>query len=231
MAVVHTLAPRVEPATWNAARHALVDAIASSGAVRSPRVIDAMLRVPRHEFLPIDQAHLAYEDEPIPIGYDQTVPQPSIVAVMTEALSLDGHERVLEIGTGTGYQCALLCELAREVYSIERIRALSSCAQNALHRLGYRARLRVGDGALGWPDAAPFDAILLSAAPRALPIALLEQLADGGRFVAPIEADDGSQELVHVRREGNDYVRKRLGGVRLVPMVPGTRTSIPPPHA
>lgn len=178
--------------------------------------------VPREEFLPAAQRRRAAEDRALPIGFDQTISQPSLVAFMTGQLALTPRHRVLEIGTGSGYQTALLAELAGEVYTVERIPALAAAAAARLDRLGYRnIHYRTGDGALGWPEQAPFDAIIVTAAPPALPPALIEQLACGGRLVAPVGATAADQQmllLVEKNRTG-EISQRELFPVRFVPLV------------
>ncbi|HID72737.1 TPA: protein-L-isoaspartate(D-aspartate) O-methyltransferase, partial [Candidatus Micrarchaeota archaeon] len=155
--------------------------------IRDERVLAAMEAIPRHLFVPEHMRQLAYEDTPLPIGHGQTISQPYIVALMTEALSLKGTERVLEIGTGSGYQTAILCELAREVFSVERIPELAMGAGERLGALGYRNfHISVGDGTLGWPEEAPFDGIIVTGGIPRVPDPLWDQLAEGGRLVAPI---------------------------------------------
>jgi protein-L-isoaspartate(D-aspartate) O-methyltransferase len=187
------------------------------------RVLGAMARVPRHLFVPDDHAAFAYADEPLPIGRGQTISQPYIVAYMTEALRFEGGEKVLEIGTGSGYQTAVLAEVASEVWTVELVEELSFRARVRLEALGYgNIHFRVGDGSDGWPEAAPFDGILVTAAPASVPAALELQLRPGGRMIVPVGL--GSQELVLVRREGDSFRRKGLIGVRFVPLVrSGTR--------
>ena len=165
------------------------------------RVLAAMAETPRHEFLPDEGRAEAYADRPLPIGERQTISQPYMVASMTELLGLTGRERVLEIGTGSGYQTAVLARLAAEVLSVERIPALAARARETLSMLGVRnVRFRVGDGSAGWPEEAPFDAVLVTAAAPEVPRALLDQLADPGVLVAPV-GDRIVQDLVHIRRE------------------------------
>ena len=185
-----------------------------------------MRAVPRHLFVPEVAIARAYEDVPVPIGQGQTISQPTIVAVMTEALELTGRERVLEIGTGCGYQTAILSALAREVFTIELLAPLARRAWERFGALGLEnVQARVGDGYRGWPEKAPFDRIVLTAAPPALPEALLAQLADGGRLVAPVgpaptEVDDRTeQRLMIVTRRGDAFEERDLCGVRFVPMV------------
>ena len=187
------------------------------------RVLGAMARVPRHLFVPDDRAAFAYADEPLSIGRGQTISQPYIVAYMTEALRLEGGEKVLEIGTGSGYQTAVLAEVASEVWTVELVEELSFRARIRLEALGYdHIHFRVGDGSDGWPEAAPFDGILVTAAPASVPAALELQLRPGGRMIVPVGL--GSQELVLVRREGDSFRRQGLIGVRFVPLVrSGTR--------
>jgi len=185
--------------------------------VADPRVLGAMRRVPRHRYVPEHQAAFAYDDRPLQIGQDQTISQPYIVAFMSEALRLAGDEKVLEIGTGSGYQAAVLAELAREVYSIEIVPALAARAKEVLGREGYsNLHLRTGDGYRGWPEAAPFDAIVLTAAPEHVPEPLVEQLADDGVLLLPLGGD--LQELVLFEKHGGRLERRELLPVRFVPM-------------
>ncbi len=187
--------------------------------VRDERVLEAMGRVPRHHFVPADRAAEAYGDHPLPIGEGQTISQPYIVAAMLEALALRAQDSVLEIGTGSGYQAAVLCELCRRVYSIERYANLSRRAQETLTRLGYaNFELRVEDGSLGWPEAAPFDAIVVSAAVPRVPVALFEQLREGGRLILPV-GSQLSQELQLVRKQSGVALLTHLDGCRFVPLV------------
>jgi protein-L-isoaspartate(D-aspartate) O-methyltransferase len=211
-----------DSATARALREALVREVAARGHVQSDRVLDAMRRVPRHLFVPGASLEDAYRDAPLPIGGGQTISQPTVVGWMSHALDLEGDERVLEIGTGSGYQAAVLSELAREVYSIEVVRNLGEASRERLRSLGHdNVHVRVGDGYAGWPEQAPFDRILLTAAPPELPKALLDQLADGGVLVAPVGAQGDVQQLLRIRKEGGKLRRERLGHVRFVPMVPG----------
>jgi protein-L-isoaspartate(D-aspartate) O-methyltransferase len=182
------------------------------------RVLAAMGKVPRHEFVPAAYRAKAYSDQALPIGRGQTISQPYVVALMTQVLELRGDERVLEVGTGSGYQAAVLARLARSVYSIEIDRELAAEAARRLERLGYdNVHVRAGDGFFGWPEAAPFDAILITAATPRLPDRLVDQLAEGGRLVAPVGAG-GEQELtLAIKRDGTLH-RRSLGGVLFVPM-------------
>jgi protein-L-isoaspartate(D-aspartate) O-methyltransferase len=189
--------------------------------VRDVRVLDAMERVPRHLFVPQASLAVAYADSPASIGHGQTISQPTIVAVMTEALELSGRERVLEIGTGSGYQAAVLALLATEVHSIETIPALAEEARLRLLRLGYaNVYVHTGDGYGGLPGEAPFDRIVVTAAPEETPHVLLEQLADGGILVVPVGENDWTQRLLRYRKRGATVTVEDLGGVRFVPMVP-----------
>ena len=185
--------------------------------IKDPDVLKAMEEVPRHEFVPKSLRPRAYADGPLPIGYDQTISQPYVVAAMTELASVGQGERILEIGTGSGYQAAVLSALGAEVYSIEIVRELGEQATATLERLGYDVRVRIGDGYAGWPDKAPFRAIVVTAAPPQIPQPLKEQLAIGGRLVIPV--GDQVQELVVVTRTGDDsWSEKRVFPVRFVPM-------------
>ena len=186
------------------------------------RVLDAIAAVPRHIFVDEAMAHRAYEDTALPIGHGQTISQPYIVAVMTEALLKDGiPQKVLEIGTGSGYQTAVLARLVPRIYSLERIRALQEKARERLFSLNVRnVRFRLGDGALGLPEEAPFDAIIVTAAPAAVPERLIEQLTPGGRMVVPV-GGDGSQELLLIHRTDDGFRKKVLQYVRFVPLLSG----------
>ncbi len=182
-----------------------------------PRVLEAMGKVPRHEFVGERERSAAYHDGPLPIGERQTISQPYIVAIMTQLARLDEHSRVLEVGTGSGYQAAVLAEVAGEVYSIEIIAELAERAHALLVRLGYtKVHLRLGDGYAGWPEAAPFDAILVTAAPPRIPEPLLEQLAIGGRLVVPVGR--WSQELMVYTKTEEGIDRRSIFPVRFVPM-------------
>jgi protein-L-isoaspartate(D-aspartate) O-methyltransferase len=185
--------------------------------IRDPRVLAAMRKVPRHRFVPADLADEAYGDSPLPIGLGQTISQPYIVAFMTAELRLRGPERVLEIGTGSGYQAAVAAELAREVYTIEIVPELAARARAVIEELGYRnVRFRTGDGYQGWPEAAPFDAILVTAAPDHVPQPLLDQLAPGGRMIVPV--GEIFQELVVIEKSNSGITRRSTIPVRFVPM-------------
>jgi protein-L-isoaspartate(D-aspartate) O-methyltransferase len=189
--------------------------------VRSVKVLDAMRKVPRERFLPLGQGVLAYEDTPLPIGDGQTISQPYIVAYMAEALALEGGERVLEIGTGSGYGAAVLAEIAAEVYTIERIEGLAIMARAVLDDLGYEnVRVQHGDGTLGWPEQAPFDGIVVTAGGPDVPESLKQQLKIGGRLVIPVGGSTWYQELVRVTRiTETEFETEDLVPVRFVPLI------------
>jgi protein-L-isoaspartate(D-aspartate) O-methyltransferase len=192
--------------------------------IRDPRVLAAFARVPRRFFVPEEGQQYSEGDHPLEIGYGQTISQPYIVAAMTEALQLEGRERVLEVGTGSGYQTAILCELlplASTVRTIEILPELAGRAERTLRELGYEnVEFRVGDGAQGWPEAAPYDAMVVAAAPEDVPAPLLQQLAPGGRLVIPVGPDPDHQELQlwHKLPSGDGFDRKVLMHVRFVPL-------------
>jgi protein-L-isoaspartate(D-aspartate) O-methyltransferase len=205
------------------ARQLMVDAQLRARGVSDPRVLDAMLRVPRHRFVPETYRSQAYEDHPLPIGDGQTISQPYIVARMLESLNLTTADKALEVGTGSGYVTALLAELAAQVFSIERHPALADCARNVLAALGYaNVLVFTGDGTLGLPAEAPFDAILVSAAASDLPSALLAQLRDRGRMVIPVGPAD-SQQLQFIRMVDGQPVVSLRELVRFVPLVPNNK--------
>ncbi|MDP6358673.1 MAG: protein-L-isoaspartate(D-aspartate) O-methyltransferase [Planctomycetota bacterium] len=198
-------------------RRELVNGKLRKAGIKDPQVIAAMLKVPRHELVPKNLRQHAYLDRPLPIGEDQTISQPYIVAYMTEQLKLKGDERVLEIGTGSGYQAAVLAEIAKEVYTIEIVRKLGERAKRDLTRLGYKnIHFFIGDGYRGWPKKAPFDAIIITAAPDHIPQPLVDQLAVGGRMILPV--GDRWQELILVTRDKDGVKKQKLIGVRFVPM-------------
>jgi protein-L-isoaspartate(D-aspartate) O-methyltransferase len=200
-------------------RGQMVDNQIARRGVADPRVLAAMREVPRHRFVPERLLSSAYSDSALPIGEGQTISQPYIVALMTEELKLQGHERVLEIGTGSGYQAAVLSRLVAEVYSIERHAVLAERAESLLTQLGYlNLHVRVGDGTSGWPEAAPFQAIMITAAAPEVPQPLLDQLADGGRLVAPV-GEAGFQNLVSVLRDGQRLTTRQLAPVAFVPLI------------
>ncbi len=190
--------------------------------IHDQRVLDAIAVVPREAFVPPEYRRWAHADEPLPIGSGQTISQPYVVALMTQALAVAPNQRVLEIGTGSGYQTAILAELAREVYSVERIAWLARLAEERLDDLGYRnAHFRVGDGHLGWPEQAPFDRIMVTAAAAIIPPALIDQLAANGQIVIPVGQPYGVQDLYLVWKQDDHAVERNLGAVRFVPLLPG----------
>jgi protein-L-isoaspartate(D-aspartate) O-methyltransferase len=199
-------------------RESMVDIQIQARGVRDGKVLQAMRKVPRHFFVPDDLKLYAYADEPLPIGEGQTISQPYIVAYMTEALELKGHERVLEVGTGSGYQTAILAEIVKQVYTIEIVGSLSSRAEEVLHRLGYRnVRFKISDGTFGWQENAPYDAIMVTAAPPSVPKRLEEQLSLSGRMIIPV--GEGFQELILITREKKKFKKKKLLPVRFVPLI------------
>jgi protein-L-isoaspartate(D-aspartate) O-methyltransferase len=202
----------------NLTRHAMIALIKARG-IHDPRVIAAMASVPRDQFVAPALVREAYGDRPLPIEHGQTISQPYIVALMANALELDGDDRVLEIGTGSGYGAAVLSRIAGDVDTIERIPELARAARARLAAFGCaNVTVHDGDGSLGWPAHAPYDAIVVTAASPAIPPALLEQLAIGGRLVIPIGNDD-DQELVRIIRTEHDYISEHLCPVRFVPLI------------
>ncbi len=202
---------------FEAARAELIEHLSSE--IRDKRVLAAMSRIPREKFVPLESRHLAYEDSPLPIGWEQTISQPYIIALMTEVLELTGSEKVLELGTGSGYQTAILAELSRMVITVERVSALAESARKVLDSLGYtNIEIHLAEETLGWKKGAPYDAIMVTAGAPDIPAELLAQLAVGGRMVIPV----GSryvQELCKVikRQDGNEV--QNLGGCRFVALI------------
>lgn len=202
------------------ARRTMVQQQIEARGVRDPRVLEAMRAVPRHRFVLPDWQDRAYDDTPLPIAAGQTISQPYIVAVMTEAARLEADAVVLEVGTGSGYQAAVLSPLVRQVYSVEVVPELARTSAALLADLGYgNVTVREGDGYAGWPEHAPFDAIIVTAAPPEVPAALREQLKVGGRLVVPVGV--GHQELLVIERTADGFSETSLMPVRFVPMVPG----------
>lgn len=201
------------------ARERMVDLIRSRG-IKDERVISAMLKVPRHLFVDKSQWKSAYDDRPLPIGYGQTISQPYIVALMTESLGIKKGEKVLEIGTGSGYQAAILAELTDKVYSIEIIEELGKRADRVLKSLGYKVKIKIDDGYNGWGEYAPFDAIIVTCAPDHVPPPLIQQLKIGGRMVIPVGPTGLYQTLWLIKKETEEkLVYKNLGDVLFVPLV------------
>ncbi len=204
---------------WAQARRRMVEEQLRRRGIHDERVLAAMARVPRHEFVAPPYADEAYGDHPLPIGERQTISQPYVVAAMTEAARIAPGDRVLEVGTGSGYQTAVLAELAAEVYTVERHASLATQAQTALQRLGYTSvHSIIADGSRGYLDAAPYDAILVTAAAPAVPPALFEQLKEGGRLVIPVGTAEG-QVLQIVRKINGQPTTQVLDGVRFVPLI------------
>jgi protein-L-isoaspartate(D-aspartate) O-methyltransferase len=213
------MAAKTEIDSFLAQRRSMVELQLRARGIRDERVLAAMLHVPRHEFVSGEYRDQVYEDHPIPIGESQTLSQPYIVAITLEALALDPTNVVLEVGTGSGYQTALLSELARQVYSVERHASLARAAQATLARLGYaNVEVLLGDGSRGLPEHAPFDAIVVSAAAPQIPPPLFEQLCEGGRMVIPVGPPQ-AQQLQLVRKQAGQPVVTDLEGCRFVPLI------------
>ena len=202
---------------FEVARATLIEHLSTQ--IKDKSVLDAMSRVPRERFVPLQSRHLAYEDCPLPIGLEQTISQPYIVALMTEALELTGNEKVLELGTGSGYQTAILAELARSVITVERLPALARSARKVLNMLGYtNIDIQITGETLGWPAAAPYNAIIVTAGAPKVPTDLLAQLAPGGRLVIPVGTRH-IQELCKITKHGNKNTVENLGGCRFVALI------------
>jgi len=198
-------------------REKMVETQIQARGVKNPRVLSVLRKVERHRFVPERYLDSAYSDQPLPIGEGQTISQPYIVALMTELLELNGNEKVLEIGTGSGYQAAILAELAKEVYTIEIVESLASAAKERLSELGYQnIKVKAGDGYLGWPEAAPFDAIIVTAAPDHIPKPLIDQLKEGGRMVVPVGTH--AQELIKIVKRSGKMETTNVIPVLFVPM-------------
>jgi protein-L-isoaspartate(D-aspartate) O-methyltransferase len=201
-------------------RRWMIDSQLRARGIVDSRVLDAMLRVPREEFVPADSRHLSYEDYPLPIGHDQTISQPFTVAFMCEALQLSGKERVLEIGTGSGYAAAVLSLLAKKVFTVERIPELANTAAECLARLGYsNVRVITADGSFGLLPEAPFDAIVVTAAAPTLPRPFADQLADGGRIVIPIGTESFDQRMYRITKRDGNLIPEDLGAYAFVPLI------------
>lgn len=208
--------------SFNTKREQMVETQLKARGIKDVRVLEAMLRVERHRFVPDPLQDQAYEDHPLPIGEGQTISQPYIVALMTELLDLKGAEKVLEIGTGSGYQAAVLADLTRKVYTIEIVETLARSAKERLQKLGYgNVDVKAGDGYLGWPKAAPFDAIIVTAAPDHIPQPLLDQLIEGGRMVLPVGTYPHQELKKIIKKSGKPEITDILP-VLFVPMT-GTR--------
>ncbi|MFZ5572344.1 MAG: protein-L-isoaspartate(D-aspartate) O-methyltransferase [Thermodesulfobacteriota bacterium] len=206
-------------------RNRMVRAQIESRGIHSPAVLKAMQKVKRHLFVPPDYRSKAYEDYPLPIGEGQTISQPYIVALMTQVLNLGPRDRVLEIGTGSGYQAAVLAEICDQVFSIEIFEILGKRADALMKKMGYaNIHVKIGDGYQGWPEQAPFDAIIVTCAPSHIPQPLQDQLAEGGRMVIPV-GEIGDQELILLTKEKGEIRRKEIVPVRFVPMIRGNGDS------
>ncbi len=203
---------------FEAARIRMVELQLKRRGISDPRVLQAFLAVPRHEFVPERHRGQAYRDTPLPIGEGQTISQPYMVASMTQAAGIEPGHRVLEIGTGSGYQAAILAEMGASVFSVDRIASLAETARRVLDRLGYPVSIRVGDGTLGWPEEAPFDRILVTAGAPRLPEPLPKQLLEGGRLIIPLE-DGYSQVLQIVSRTPDGFEQKRGERCTFVPLI------------
>ena len=217
-----TLGNKVGALDYDYLRERMVKEQVIARGIKDERVIKAMLKVERHKFVPEGLRWLAYQDRPLPIGYGQTISQPYIVALMTELLGVKGDEKVLEIGTGSGYQAAILAEIAKEVYTIEILEPLAKEAEAKLKNLGYEnIKVKCGDGFLGWPEYAPFDCIIVTCAPEEIPHPLIEQLKEGGRMVVPV----GKlwQELKLILKEDGKIKVIDIVPVRFVPMLRGEK--------
>ncbi len=215
-------APAREPDVFTRLRKQMVQRQIVDRGVRDAAVLKAMLKVPRHLFVPESRRAYSYEDYPLPIGQGQTISQPYIVAYMTEALELRPGDRVLEIGTGSGYQAAILAEMVKEVYTIEIVAQLGERARRTLSGLGYtNIHVKIGDGYKGWSDKAPFDAMIVTCAPEKVPKALIEQLKEGGRMIIPVGRAGGVQKLVRAVKEKDHLKTEDVMYVRFVPMVKG----------
>ncbi|MBW1702082.1 MAG: protein-L-isoaspartate(D-aspartate) O-methyltransferase [Deltaproteobacteria bacterium] len=214
--------PALEPDDYTRLREHMVKQQIMARGVEEPRVLEAMRKVPRHLFVPEKYRAFSYRDHPLPIGQGQTISQPYIVAFMTEALDLKPDEKVLEIGTGSGYQAAILAELVKEVYTIEIVEKLGKRAQRTLEILGYKnIHVKIGDGYKGWPEKAPFDAVIVTCAPERIPEALVQQLNDGGRMIIPVGKAGAIQELVRAVKKKGKLKTNEVMRVRFVPMVKG----------
>ncbi|MFC1501367.1 protein-L-isoaspartate(D-aspartate) O-methyltransferase [Elusimicrobiota bacterium] len=211
-----------ESKLFKAKRKNMVEKQIKGRGVFDERVLNALLKVERHKFVPFREILNAYDDRPLPIGDGQTISQPYIVGIMTELLQLKGGETVLEIGTGSGYQAAVLAELCDKVYTIEIVESLGLRSKNLIERLGYKnVEVKIGDGYLGWPEHAPFDGIIVTCAPPNVPDVLIEQLKDGGRMVIPV--GEFYQKLIVIKKENGQITKEDVIPVRFVPMVKGRK--------
>ena len=207
---------------WEHQAREMVQSQLVSRGIKNTKLLQAMTNTPRHLFVPEKYQDMAYRDHPLPIGHEQTISQPYIVALMTEWLALEGNEKVLEIGTGSGYQAAILSQLAEHIYSIEIVQPLAVNSAKLLQQLGFKnVEVRYGDGYEGWPEHAPFDRIILTAAPEEIPQKLVDQLALGGRMILPVGKHH--QQLVVITKNQTGISKKIITDVRFVPMIPGNK--------
>lgn len=207
-----------QPDKYEPVRHRMVKSQIEDRGISNPAVLSAMKKVPRHLFVPKEYEDEAYNDYPLPIGYGQTISQPYIVAYMTEALRPASKKKVLEIGTGSGYQAAVLAEICEKVYTIEIVRELAKESAERLKKMGYKNIVcKYGDGYIGWPEYAPFDMIMVTAAPESIPQPLIDQLAEGGRLIIPVGAPSAVQELIMIVKRNGKTEQRRLTFVRFVP--------------
>ena len=212
------LSPLIPLQDFSKMREAMVKTQLEARGIRDSTILAAMRKVPRHQFVPANQVVYAYEDTPLPIGYEQTISQPFIVAYMTRIVKPKAGQTVLEIGTGSGYQAAVLAEIVKQVYTIEIIEPLGKEAAERLKNLNYKnIEVKIGDGYAGWKEHAPFDAIIVTAAAPYIPAPLKEQLKDGGRMIIPVGSSDEEQQLMLIEKSGNKYKSRSMMPVRFVP--------------
>jgi protein-L-isoaspartate(D-aspartate) O-methyltransferase len=220
--LVVALVSAIQKPDYAALRKKMVNEQLEQRGITSGKVLDAMRKVERHLFVPVEYRNQAYEDYPLPIGAGQTISQPYIVAFMTEALDIKATERILEIGTGSGYQASILGELCREVYTIEIVPTLAEKSESLLRSLGYKnVNVKMGDGYLGWPEKAPFDVIIVTCSPSHVPQALQRQLKEGGRMIIPV-GERYAQELVLLKKKNGKLTRHSRMQVQFVPMMDST---------
>ena len=216
------LLPFMQLQDYSKIRETMVKTQLEARGIQDSGILAAMRKVPRHKFVPANQAAFAYEDRPLPIGYGQTISQPFIVAYMTEMVKLQAGHTVLEIGTGSGYQAAVLAEMVKQVYTIEIIEPLGKAAAERLKNLNYKnIEVKIADGYAGWKEHAPFDAIIVTAAAPYIPAPLKDQLKDGGRMIIPVGSPDGEQQLMLIEKSGNKYKTTSMLPVRFVPFKRG----------
>jgi len=216
------LLPFMQLQDYSKLREAMVKTQLEARGIQDSGILAAMRKVPRHKFVPANQAAFAYDDRPLPIGYGQTISQPFIVAYMTGMVKPQTGHTVLEIGTGSGYQAAVLAEMVKQVYTIEIVEPLGKSAAERLKNLNYKnIEVKIADGYAGWKEHAPFDAIIVTAAAPYIPAPLKDQLKDGGRMIIPVGAPDGEQQLILIEKSGNKYKTTSMMPVRFVPFKRG----------